>query len=35
MVYADNLCVNVDGGLYLGGSGFVHQLHPLSQKVDT
>ncbi|MEZ4659796.1 MAG: metallophosphoesterase [Caldilineaceae bacterium] len=23
-VYADGLCVNVDGGLYLGGPGFVH-----------
>jgi hypothetical protein len=25
-VYANDHCVNVDGGLYLGGSGFVHQL---------
>lgn len=23
-IYADGLCVNVDGGLYLGGPGFVH-----------
>lgn len=23
-VYAEGLCVNVDGGLYLGGPGFVH-----------
>ena len=23
-IYADDLCVNVDGGLYLGGPGFVH-----------
>ena len=35
MVYADNLCVNVDGGLYLGGAGFVHQLPHLSPEVDT
>ncbi|NJN83381.1 MAG: serine/threonine protein phosphatase [Caldilineaceae bacterium] len=26
LAYAENLCVNVDGGLYLGGPGFVHQL---------
>jgi hypothetical protein len=25
MVYADGLCVNVDGGMYLGGPGFVYQ----------
>lgn len=25
-VYADGLCVNVDGGLYLGGPGFVHRI---------
>lgn len=25
-VYADGLCVNVDGGLYLGGPGFVHRF---------
>jgi len=24
--YADGLCVNVDGGMYLGGPGFVHEL---------
>jgi hypothetical protein len=26
LIYADGLCVNVDGGLYLGGPGFVYQL---------
>ena len=26
MVYANDRCVNVDGGLYLGGSGFVYQI---------
>lgn len=24
LVYADGLCVNVDGGMYLGGNGFVY-----------
>jgi hypothetical protein len=31
LIYADGLCVNVDGGMYLGGPGFVYQLstfHP-------
>ena len=27
--YAGGLCVNVDGGMYLGGPGFVYQLPPL------
>ena len=26
LIYADRLCVNVDGGIYLGGTGFVYQL---------
>lgn len=26
LVYADGLCVNVDGGLYLGNDGFVYRL---------
>ena len=26
LVYADGLCVNVDGGMYLGGAGFVYRL---------
>ncbi len=26
-VYAGGQCLNVDGGMYLGGPGFVHQLH--------
>jgi hypothetical protein len=26
LVYAGGLCVNVDGGLYRGGEGFVYQL---------
>jgi hypothetical protein len=25
-VYADGRCINVDGGLYLGGPGFVYKL---------
>ena len=25
--YADGLCINVDGGLYLGGPGFVYRLN--------
>lgn len=25
-IYADNHCMNVDGGMFLGGPGFVHQL---------
>lgn len=28
LVYSINLCVDVDGGMYLGGSGFVHRLRP-------
>ena len=33
LVYADGLCVNVDGGMYLGGPGFVYQL-PMSNSFD-
>lgn len=29
-LYADGLCVNVDGGMYLGGPGFVYQLPPFA-----
>ena len=29
LVYADGLCVNVDGGLYKGGPGFVYELPPI------
>ncbi len=25
-IYANGLCVNVDGGMYLGGPGFVYRL---------
>jgi diadenosine tetraphosphatase ApaH/serine/threonine PP2A family protein phosphatase len=25
-IYADGQCINIDGGMYLGGAGFVHQL---------
>lgn len=25
-IYADGRCINVDGGMYLGGPGFLHQL---------
>jgi hypothetical protein len=30
LVYADGLCVDVDGGMYRGGPGFVYELSPLS-----
>jgi hypothetical protein len=33
LVYADGLCVNVDGGMYLGGPGFVYQL-PVPHTAD-
>ncbi|MEM7533782.1 MAG: metallophosphoesterase family protein [Chloroflexota bacterium] len=26
LFYADDLCVNVDGGMYMGGSGFVYDI---------
>ncbi len=26
LLYADNLCIDVDGGMFLGGPGFVYQL---------
>src|SRR2546426_12549058 len=26
-IYAGGQCVNVDGGMFLGGSGFVYQFH--------
>ncbi len=29
-VYANGLCVNVDGGIFLGGPGFVHRLSPVA-----
>lgn len=29
LVYASGMCVNVDGGMYRGGPGFVYQLPPL------
>lgn len=34
MIYADGLCVNVDGGMYLGGPGFVYQMHESTQQVE-
>lgn len=27
LIYAGGLCINVDGGMYLGGPGFVYQIH--------
>jgi len=30
LIYASGLCVNVDGGIYQGGPGFVYQLPPLA-----
>ncbi len=29
LIYADGLCINLDGGMYLGGPGFVYQLPKL------
>lgn len=29
LIYASGQCINVDGGMYLGGSGFVCELPPL------
>jgi len=31
LVYADGRCINVDGGIYLGGSGFLYQLEAQGQ----
>ena len=33
LVYADGLCINVDGGLYSGGPGFVYELPPVHELV--
>ncbi len=33
--YTDDLCVNVDGGLFLGGSGFVYRLPPSTTATDS
>jgi hypothetical protein len=30
LIYADGLCTNVDGGMYLGGPGFVYRLPELT-----
>ncbi len=30
-IYAADQCVNVDGGLFLGGPGFIYQLPPLQE----
>jgi hypothetical protein len=32
LIYAEGLCINVDGGMYLGGPGFVFQpsAHPIT-----
>ena len=27
LIYADGRCINVDGGIYLGGPGFLYQLN--------
>jgi hypothetical protein len=29
LVYQGGMCVNVDGGMYKGGPGFVYELHPV------
>lgn len=31
LIYMQNLCVNVDGGMYLGGPGFAHLLPDLDE----
>lgn len=31
LVYADGLCINVDGGMYSGGPGFVYELPPVHE----
>lgn len=28
LIYADGLCINVDGGIYRGGPGFVYEIPP-------
>ena len=33
LIYADDLCVNVDGGMYLGGPGFVFAVEPFDTPV--
>jgi len=30
LVYAGGLCVNVDGGMYRGGPGFVYRAEPIN-----
>ncbi len=35
LVYANGQCVNVDGGMYLGGPGFVCELQPLGDRLVT
>ena len=29
LIYADGLCLNVDGGMYKGGPGFIYELPPV------
>lgn len=29
LIYANDLCINIDGGMYMGGPGFVYKLPPL------
>lgn len=35
LVYADGLCVNVDGGMYLGGPGFVYEIKARDSSAET
>jgi hypothetical protein len=30
LIYADDLCIDVDGGMYLGGPGFIYRLPDIS-----
>jgi hypothetical protein len=35
LVYANGQCVNVDGGMYLGGAGFVYELDMVEERLVT
>ncbi|HXR65862.1 MAG TPA: hypothetical protein VN729_08060, partial [Ktedonobacteraceae bacterium] len=29
LIYAEQQCINVDGGMFLGGPGFIYQIEPV------
>lgn len=33
LIYANSQCINVDGGMYLGGPGFAYELPPLGDRL--